>query len=87
MATPFRPIPLFRRTNPNTCPPLRGDCDVRLLMLQLTTAWHCMACRVIPILLLIVLLQQDSVIGEGRDMDAGEVKSLAQGVAAIDMGL
>lgn len=30
---------------------------------------------------------QDSVVGEGRDMDAGEVKALAQGVAAIDMGL
>ncbi|CAN0293174.1 unnamed protein product [Ectocarpus sp. 12 AP-2014] len=30
---------------------------------------------------------EDSVIGEGRDMDAGEVKSLAQGVGAIDMGL
>ncbi|CAM9157079.1 unnamed protein product [Hapterophycus canaliculatus] len=30
---------------------------------------------------------EDSVLGEGRDMDAGEVKALAKGVAAIDMGL
>lgn len=31
--------------------------------------------------------QQDSMVGEGRDMDAGEVKALAQGVSAIEMGL
>lgn len=31
--------------------------------------------------------RQDSVVGEGRDMDAGEVKALSQGVAAIEMGL
>ena len=35
----------------------------------------------------VIFTNQDSVVGEGRDMDADEVKALAQGVAAIDMGL
>lgn len=30
---------------------------------------------------------KDSLVGEGRDMDASEEKALAHGVAAIDMGL
>lgn len=34
-----------------------------------------------------IALCQDSMVGEGRDMDAGEVKAIAKGVAAIDMGL
>lgn len=40
-----------------------------------------------PWVRLLPTFQQDSLVGEGRDMNTEEEKALAQGVSALDMGL